>query len=292
MPPRSWMAEAGQPNSSSRLVTSCLAASSSPAISTSWSPGTRAGSTITWQFMVFSAFTTRAAGNSRWICSARLSSLATESRGGKPPEKSSGLATSSSVFPARLSAPAARSAATDAVPAVALTISSPWAAASAKLPWAARSGNRSLQATALSLPALRAPMTTSFPTSTSLVPSVSPTMPVPRTPMRMTFSFVFSVPHDETLDGVRLHERLQLGDDRGVQVAQQLRWQCRRVVGAQLQSVRPGIHLGGDDAEDEHRSSSRRPVGGAPMDGEAAANRHVTEPRHPGLPQAVVALRL
>jgi len=30
---------------------------------------TRPGFTITWQFIVFSALTTRVAGNARWICS-------------------------------------------------------------------------------------------------------------------------------------------------------------------------------------------------------------------------------
>ena len=54
------------------------------------------------QFIVFSALTTWVSGKAAWICSPRLSSLQTESVGGNPPEKSSGLATSTSTLPAQV----------------------------------------------------------------------------------------------------------------------------------------------------------------------------------------------
>ena len=55
---------------------------------------------------VFRVLTTRASGKARWICSPRLSVLATDSVGGIPCEKSSGLATSMTTLPARRPAPA------------------------------------------------------------------------------------------------------------------------------------------------------------------------------------------
>ena len=57
--------------------------------------------------------------------------------GGMPCEKSSGLATSTRILPARLAAPAASSASSAWPPDVALMTTSPAAAASAKLPAAA-----------------------------------------------------------------------------------------------------------------------------------------------------------
>ena len=60
MSPRSTIRCAGQPKLSSSVPTCALAPASLPQMKTSWSPGTRAGSTITRQFSVFNAFTTRA----------------------------------------------------------------------------------------------------------------------------------------------------------------------------------------------------------------------------------------
>ncbi len=88
---------------------------------------------MTAVFMVLRVFTTRAAGNARWICSPRLSMLTGSRVGGMPREKSRGLATSISSLPARLSAPAAVSAARLAAPAEALTTTSAPCAASAKV---------------------------------------------------------------------------------------------------------------------------------------------------------------
>jgi hypothetical protein len=88
------------------------------------------GSTITSQFIVFSAFTTLVSGNARWICSPSESVLETKSEGGGPWEKSSGLAMSIRTFPARLSLPADSSIAIEPSPLVAFTISSAPAAAS------------------------------------------------------------------------------------------------------------------------------------------------------------------
>jgi hypothetical protein len=61
-------------------------------------------------FTVLRVLTTRAAGNSRWMHSPRLSVLTTDSDGGMPWEKSSGLATSTRTLPSRLAAPASRRA--------------------------------------------------------------------------------------------------------------------------------------------------------------------------------------
>jgi hypothetical protein len=129
------------------LDASRLAPSSSPLMNTACSPGTRVGSTITWQFIVLSAFTTRASGKAAWIRSPRLSSLQKASVGGKPCDASSGLAMSIRVLPERFSLPAALSASREATPAVQLTTSSPWPAASAKLPSAAASPASFAQAT-------------------------------------------------------------------------------------------------------------------------------------------------
>ena len=123
--PRSTIRSSGQPNSPSRPATSRLASSSSPHTKTACSPGTIAGLTITSQFIVFSALTTRTPGSWRWICSPRLSVLQMLSVGGIPCEKSSGLATSTRTLPERLSAPAASSAASEPVPAVQLKTISP-----------------------------------------------------------------------------------------------------------------------------------------------------------------------
>src|SRR3954447_11953048 len=167
-PPRSITRLAGQPNDSRSARTSALAPSSSPATKMLWSPGTRPGSTITFAFTVFSDLTTRASGNSRWICSATESVLQTVRLGGNPCEKSSGFETSTTTLPARLSAPAIRSAFSDTDPPVALKISSPCAAAASKL----RAGSRE-------------PTFTSCPSSVSFASSVCPTTPVPSIPILM-----------------------------------------------------------------------------------------------------------
>ncbi len=110
---------------------------------------------------MFSDLTTRRAGYVRWICSPRLSRFETVRVGGKPWENSSGLATSTSTLPARLAAPAAARASRDAAPAVAFTTISPKEAASANDPSPAWPPAPAAHATAFSLPAERAPITTS-----------------------------------------------------------------------------------------------------------------------------------
>jgi hypothetical protein len=62
-----------------------LAASSFPHTKTSCSPGTLAGSTITSQFIVFSAFTTFVSGKAPWICSPSESVLEPNRLGGIAP---------------------------------------------------------------------------------------------------------------------------------------------------------------------------------------------------------------
>src|SRR6478752_3827893 len=189
MPPRSWMCSGAQPKPWSSTVTLVLASASSPATNTSWSPPpTRAGSTMTSQFMVLRLLTTFAPGKARWTCSPRLSVLTTESEGGKPLLKSSGLAMSSSTLPSRLSAPAWARASRVATPEVALTTSSAEAAASANVA-AVRWPGPAAQSVALGLAASREPMVTSWPSSASLVATAWPTMPVPRTAIFMSVSF-------------------------------------------------------------------------------------------------------
>src|SRR5215510_5225564 len=107
MSPRSMMFAFFQPNhSQSRSLTSRLASASLPQRNKLWSPGTRDGCTMTSQFIVLSAFTTRVLGNSRCTCSPSESVLQTVSDGGMPVDTSSGLATSMRIFPRRLAAPA------------------------------------------------------------------------------------------------------------------------------------------------------------------------------------------
>src|SRR5438309_2673356 len=184
MSPMSKTSSTGQPKLPSSSLTSALAAPSLPHTKIT-EPGTCEGSTMIDAFTVFSDFTTRASGNSRWICSPTESSLHTDSVGGMPLEKSSGLEASISTFPLRFSGPAMRSASTLTAPGVQLKTTSPNEAASPKLPSLAPSLAPLAQSTAFSLPAEREPIFTSCPSSTSLVAIVWPTMPVPRTPMRM-----------------------------------------------------------------------------------------------------------
>ena len=134
---------------------------------------------------MFSALTTRVSGNARWICSARLSSPPTEQRGGKPPEKSSGLATSTRTLPASASAPAARRASSEWTPEVQLTTRSAKAAASAKVPVLADDPADAGPGVAPARAAVeREPMPHLVPDGRrSAVPSVSPTDPVPSTPI-------------------------------------------------------------------------------------------------------------
>ncbi len=144
---------------------------------------------MTAALTVFSAFTTRACGKAAWIRSPRLSSLQTERVGGIPCEKSSGLATSISVLPARFSAPAAARASSEAPPAVQLKTSSPAAAASAKVPPFPRAPASPTHSSRAALSGEREPIVTSCPSSTSFEPIVFPTVPVPRTAIRTIPSF-------------------------------------------------------------------------------------------------------
>ena len=90
-------------------------------------------------FIVLRVLTTLASGNARWICSPSESVSLTNRVGGKPAEKSSGLAISTSTLPARFAAPASPTTSSEAAPDEALTTSSAPAAASEKLvngmPW-------------------------------------------------------------------------------------------------------------------------------------------------------------
>jgi hypothetical protein len=173
---------------SSNAVTSAFAPSSFPQTKTSCSPGTFDGSTITSQFIVLSDFTTRASGNARWICSARLSVLETSRLGGVPCGKSSAFETSTRVLPARSSSGTEPSASIEAAPAVQLKRSSPNAAASANVPWLAAPPAEATHSAACSLSVVRDPIITSWPRPTSLVAIDLPTIPVPKTPMRMCAS--------------------------------------------------------------------------------------------------------
>lgn len=133
---------------------------------------------------MLSAFTTRASGNSRWIRSPTLSVFTGSSVTSPSAEKTSGLETSTSSFPASRSAPAARSASSATVPPVAFSTTSPKPAASAKVPCRPFGPACSAQATAVSLSLFREPSVTSWPSATSLSASVRPTVPVPMTANR------------------------------------------------------------------------------------------------------------
>src|SRR3954468_4209700 len=143
--------------------------------------------------MVLRLLTTLAWGNRRCSCSPTLSVLATANEGGIPLEKSSALETSTSSLPLMLSSPACSRAARDTIPPVQLKSTSPKAAASANVPWLARSpaSAPAAQAVASSLSAVRLPMRTAWPTSTSFEAMALPTMPVPRTPIFMLVPFVW-----------------------------------------------------------------------------------------------------
>jgi hypothetical protein len=69
---------------------------------------------------------------------------------------------------------------------VQLKTSSAKSAASANVPVLARSPALSAHATAFSFDASREPMRTSWPSCASFVAIVFPTIPVPRTPMRIS----------------------------------------------------------------------------------------------------------
>ena len=90
-----------------------------------------------------------------------------------------------STLPASCSSPAISSALSDAAPAVALMSSSPKPAASANVPSLAGPPTLAAHATAALLPAVREPSRTSWPPRSSALARVRPTVPVPRTPIRI-----------------------------------------------------------------------------------------------------------
>ncbi len=96
MSPRSWTVF--QPNEARSPVTLFFASASLPQRKRSLSPSIFSGSTMTFALTVFSALTTLASGNSRWICSPSESPGAVKSVGGIPFEKSSGFETSTTTF--------------------------------------------------------------------------------------------------------------------------------------------------------------------------------------------------
>lgn len=147
-------------------------------------------------FMVLRVLTTLAAGHARWICSARLSVLTGLSGGGiVPAEKSSGLATSIRILPARFSAPAAASTSRLVAPELALTTASARPAASANAArstagWSRSQAENGCPAEPAPVPVpvrarvdcvSRVPTTTSWPSEASLAEMVLPTLPVPST---------------------------------------------------------------------------------------------------------------
>ncbi len=121
------------PKLSRSETTVALAGASSPETKTVEDSPRVFGSTISEAVMVFRVLTTFASGKARWICSPSESVSLTNMVGGKPWEKSRGLAMSTSTLPARLSAPARPSTSRAAAPEEALTTSSAPAAASANV---------------------------------------------------------------------------------------------------------------------------------------------------------------
>src|SRR5713226_9716465 len=137
------------------------------------------------QLIVLSVLTTFTFGNARRICSPSESVLHTDSVGGMPLLKSNGLAISRRTLPLRLAAPARFRASTDAAPFVQLNSVSPNRAASANVPWEALGPLAWTQVAAFALFWVRDPIITSWPSCTSFVPIVVPTIPVPSTPSFM-----------------------------------------------------------------------------------------------------------
>src|SRR5215213_7021529 len=143
--------------------------------------------------MVCKVLTTFASGNLRWILSPSESVFETQSVGGMPREKSSGFDMSTRTLPLRLSSPAISSASKEAIPVVALTTISPWAAASPNVP-SRTSGCSWFQAPKGGLSywsgsvrdrvssGSRVPTITSCPMPSSRAAIVLPTTPVPRMP--------------------------------------------------------------------------------------------------------------
>jgi len=124
-----------------------------------------------------------------------------------------------STLPPRLPAPAACSAPSDTPPDVQLNKSSPNAAASAKVPSDARAPVLLTHATDFSLPALREPMRTSWPTWTSFVAIALPTMPVPKTPIFIVDLPARSLARNRARAGLRkLHADVQFSHHRDRQV--------------------------------------------------------------------------
>ncbi|MEW2554410.1 hypothetical protein AB0957_22055 [Streptomyces zhihengii] len=118
-------ASAGQPRSCSSASTSRFAASSSPETNTVPGPESSPGATIVVESTVDRVLTTRVSGSACWISSDTLELGWASSKSAVRP-----TATSSSTLPASGRASGASSA-TESVPGVALTTTSPCAAASA-----------------------------------------------------------------------------------------------------------------------------------------------------------------
>ncbi len=130
--------------------------------------------------MVLSVLTTLVLGSPRWMTSPSESVLEMERVGGAPLEKSSGLEISIRILPSS-SALAAVSTSIETSPRRQLKTISPWRAASMNVP--ALPPVREANPSTFSLSAARAPIITSWPSSTSLAAIVWPTTPVPNTPI-------------------------------------------------------------------------------------------------------------
>jgi hypothetical protein len=100
-----------------------------------------------------------------------------------PPENSSGLLTSTSTFPARAVAFSDLETSRKTEPLRQTNTISPNAAASANVPCEAFGPVACTHLAALSLLAVRDPIFTWCPSCANFLPSVSPTMPVPKIPI-------------------------------------------------------------------------------------------------------------
>src|SRR5262245_20075856 len=190
--------------------------------------------------MVFSAFTTRAPGRARWICSPSESVFETNSGGGNPLAWSRGLEMSRTTLPVR--SPAAVSAGSEPSPPVALTIRSASFAASANVdsgisPWSAYQAAKSSRAAVAA--GSRVPMATAWPTSDVRAATARPTALVPRTAMRIPPSYPGRLPQREDEAG-----RGRVGEQAPLLVGQ-LRLRQRRTPALREHRTGAGEQPGG-----------------------------------------------
>src|ERR1017187_6637850 len=193
------------PNWSRTVLTCFFAPASLPQINIVGFPPSNFGFTISAAPTELKAFTKCAPENSCCNCSMcdslmLLKNFSTPSSGGA---SSIGLVASTTVLPARLFAPAARSAEDAALPFTARTTNSPNAAAAANVPVAPLGF---AVAHSASFSGVRLPIVTSWPCFSNPLANVFATSPDPRTPTFISTSKVVWLQRREPQPLVMLRE--------------------------------------------------------------------------------------